>query len=121
MSSPWGEVTPPPSPGSAPSAGPALVGRLLWGEGGGTPLRNRAVTLDGVEGQTAGKHYQARTDDTGSYRFDRVPPGSYKLQSTAAGVPLWRLRVTLGPEGQRLDLTPENSAKRRDDFADAAR
>jgi Carboxypeptidase regulatory-like domain len=89
-----------------------------------------AVTIDGapqermqlflMEHPSRIKYFRLRTDEQGHFRFEGIPPGTYKLTERAAGYPIWRLRVDLTP-GQDvvLDLSAANSTKVRDDFPDS--
>jgi hypothetical protein len=95
-------------------------GQVLWGESAQAPapLSRYQVFLMGLRDTPTKEFFRAlRTDASGNYAFAKVPAGSYKLTDTIGPDPRWRMKVTV-EQGQDLsiDLTPDNSVKRRDDF-----
>jgi len=95
-------------------------GIVMWGEPP-VPQNRLQLFLMGLPNTpTKDGRYALRTDENGAYAFQRIPAGTYKLEVLLMMKPRWRLKLTLEP-GQELvvDLTPENSVPRRDDFAPA--
>jgi len=95
-------------------------GRIAWDEGHGVaPLKRYQIHLYGLteDGKPRGISFHVRTDRDGNYKFEKVPPGTYKMTDNNVGTPKWRLRVQLREgEDALIDLGPENSVKIRDDF-----
>ena len=58
----------------------ALTGRIV--DSSGNPVANATVTVTSVEN---GQARSATTGTDGSYRFDDLPPGSYRMKLEAAG------------------------------------
>jgi len=95
-------------------------GIVMWGDPP-VPQNRMQIFLMGLPNTpTKDGRYALRTDENGAYAFQRIPAGTYKLEVLLMMKPRWRLKLTLEP-GQDLvvDLTPENSVPRRDDFAPA--
>jgi hypothetical protein len=109
---PWGENT-----GTA-----RLRGTILWGDDGQSPapIPRRRLVLKGVKGTPSeGIYYRLRTDEQGAFLFDRIRGGDFKLSDDTAAGFHWRLRISIAEgEDRALDLTPANSIKVRDDFAE---
>lgn len=98
-----------------------LHGLVMWAEPGrnSTPQSRQQLVLAGLrDSPTKELIYVVRADRDGRYEFKRIVPGPYQLKGEAAGGRTrWRLKVELKPvEDLALDLTPENSTQRRDDF-----
>jgi hypothetical protein len=97
-----------------------LHGRVLWNEGQGVePLKRFQIHLYalGEDGKSKGVSFRVRTDREGNYRFEKIPPGTYKMTDDNVGEPKWRLKVELKQgENAVMDLGPDNSVKARDDF-----
>lgn len=71
--------------------------------------------LKGTPGEN--EYYRVETNQEGAYRITDIVPGDYMLTDRVAGSPTWRLKVTLkAGEAVTLDLTPDNSVPKRDDF-----
>ena len=104
-----------------PNAGDGLVhGQVLWGESAQAPapLSRYQVFLMGLRDTPTKEFFRVlRTDASGNYEFAKVPAGSYKLTDTIGPEPKWRMKVTVEQaQDLSIDLTPDNSVKRRDDF-----
>ncbi|HEV8437776.1 MAG TPA: carboxypeptidase regulatory-like domain-containing protein [Methylomirabilota bacterium] len=98
-----------------------VQGRVVFGEAGQDVAPRERMQLFLMEHPTRVRYFRLRTDEQGHFRFQKVPPGVYKLTERAAGQPTWRLRVELkAGEDRTLDLTPANSTRVRDDFPDLA-
>jgi len=95
-------------------------GIVMWGEPPAPQNRLQLFLMGLPNTPTKDGRYALRTDENGAYAFQRIPAGTYKLEVLLMMKPRWRLKLTLEP-GQDLvvDLTPENSVPRRDDFAPA--
>jgi len=95
-------------------------GIVMWGEPPAPQNRLQLFLMGLPNTPTKDGRYALRTDENGAYAFQRIPAGTYKLEVLLMMKPRWRLKLTLEP-GQELvvDLTPENSVPRRDDFAPA--
>jgi hypothetical protein len=96
-----------------------VSGKAIWEEGGSPkPMPRLQLFLKGVPNSPVRDEYHVlRTDQEGTYRFTDVKPGEYMLTDKIAGRPTWRIRVSLAPgQNVALDLGPDNSAPRRDDF-----
>lgn len=95
-------------------------GRIVWDDGQGLqPLKRFEIHLYalGEDGKSKGISFHRRTDRDGNYRFEKIPPGTYKMTDNNVGEPRWRLKVELKPgEDALIDLGPDNSVKTRDDF-----
>jgi hypothetical protein len=95
-------------------------GRVVWAEGQAPePLKRFQVHLYGLsqEGTPRGVSFHVRTDRDGNYKFEKIPAGIYKLTDDNVGAPKWRLKVEIREgEDALLDLGPENSLSKRDDF-----
>lgn len=71
--------------------------------------------LKGTPGEN--EYYRVETNQEGAYWITDIVPGDYMLTDRVAGSPTWRLKVTLkAGEAVTLDLTPDNSVPKRDDF-----
>lgn len=98
-------------PAEAKEGQSAVKGTVTWGV---PPSGKRPVPvqlqLAGLSGPAEGKRFKTRINLGGTYRFDRLPEGSYRLIGAAAGQRLWdeTLRVEDGAEIS-LDLGKENS------------
>jgi hypothetical protein len=114
-----GGSTPENVPGAAGDerAGDSGVhGQVVWDEG---PLKRFQVHLYalGPDGKSKGMSFHVRTDQSGQYKFSKIPAGTYKLTDNNVGAPQWRLKVDVKPaEDVSIDLNPRNSTKIRDDF-----
>src|SRR5437899_815613 len=82
------------------------------------PLSRYQVFLMGLRDTPTKEFFRVlRTDAGGNYAFTKVPAGSYKLTDTIGPDPKWRMKVTVEQaQDLSIDLTPDNSVKRRDDF-----
>lgn len=117
------DETPSATPNTAavePDVGRTTVrGQVVWDDGQSpVPTYRLQVFLKGRPGtDTAAFQYMVRTDREGRFRFDRIPPGTYKLTNQLAGKPVWRLRVNVPADGALdMNLTAANSTAARDDF-----
>ena len=102
-----------------PSPGDSRVhGQVVWGESAPAPLPRYQVFLMGLRDTPTKEFFRVlRTDAGGNYAFAKVPAGSYKLTDTIGPDPKWRMKVTVEQaQDLSIDLTPDNSVKRRDDF-----
>jgi hypothetical protein len=97
-----------------------LHGRAVWADGTGTqPLKRLQIHIYAVndDGSSKKMKFQVRTDWEGNYKFSKIPAGTYRLTDDNVGTPKWRLKVVIREgEDQALDLSPDNSLTRRDDF-----
>jgi hypothetical protein len=111
-----------------PAAAPAdefagtsgLSGQATFAAPGETPTPRQRLQLHLMglpDTPVKDVRYVLRTDEEGRFAFKNIRAGSYKLTDRVAGPPTWRLRVTVedGREA-RLDLTPANALRARDDF-----
>jgi hypothetical protein len=99
----------------------AVHGRVVFGETSTDATPKERMQLFLMEHPSRVNYFRIRTDEQGYFRFQKVPPGVYKLTERAAGSPIWRLRVELKPgQDLNLDLSPANSTRVRDDFPEAA-
>lgn len=112
-----------PEPDNTPSkeketVGYATVeGRVMAEEGPGAIAPMKRMQLLLYDYPNKENYFRMRTDESGHFRFVKVPPGIYKITDRVAGPPTWRLRVELKPgQDLTLDLNPGNSTKVRDDF-----
>jgi tetratricopeptide (TPR) repeat protein len=98
-----------------------VEGRVLFGDTPGAVAPMKRMQLLLYDYPSKENYFRMRTDETGQFRFTKVPPGVYKLTDRVAGHPTWRLRVEL-KAGQELsvELHPGNSTKVRDDFPEPA-
>jgi hypothetical protein len=106
---------------TAPKAGSAGVhGAAMWADAGSEPkpASRLQLFLIGVRDAPTGREYRVlRSDREGHFVFKDLVPGPYKLTDAIAGQPKWRLKVVVeAGQDLALDLTPENSTQRRDDF-----
>lgn len=102
-----------PEPALAARGDAATVkGKVTWGapEPNGPPMRVQLL-LAGLSGAAEGKRLRTRAVLGESYRFERVPPGSYRLIGEAAGQHVWDLTLTV-EDGKEviLDLGEDNSS-----------
>ena len=102
-----------PEPALAARGDAATVkGKVTWGapEPNGPPMRVQLL-LAGLSGAAEGKRLRTRAVLGASYRFERVPPGSYRLIGEAAGQHVWDLTLTV-EDGKEviLDLGEDNSS-----------
>lgn len=95
-------------------------GRVVWNDGQGLePLQRYQIHLYalGEDGKSKGISFRVRTDRDGSYRFEKIPPGTYKMTDNNVRDPKWRLKIQVKHgEDALIDLGPDNSVKTRDDF-----
>lgn len=100
----------------------AVHGIALWAPPGQppAPMGRYQLFLSGLRDTPTKAFFRVlRTETSGNYEFTKLPAGSYKLSDTIGPDPKWRLKVTLEPgQDLLLDLTPDNSVQRRDDFPD---
>ena len=89
----------------------ALKGKVTWGEAAPNrpPLRAQ-ILLAGLNGLAEGKRFNARATLGESYRFERLPAGSYRLIGSVEGQHLWDLTLDV-EDGKEtvLDLSKDNS------------
>ena len=89
----------------------ALRGKVTWGPPEATrpPLRVQ-VLLQALNGPAEGKRFVTRVGLGESYRFEKLPAGTYRLVGAAAGHRLWELTVDV-EDGKEvvLDLGKDNS------------
>jgi hypothetical protein len=101
--------------------GHALVeGRAVVADGAGErPAARHRFNLIGQPKSATSPYYSIRADEAGNFRFPNVVPGAYMLTDSIGDKSraTWRLRVEV-PASQevRLDLSPGNSTRVRDDF-----
>jgi hypothetical protein len=89
----------------------AVKGTVTWGgPASGQPPVPVQLQLAGLNGLAEGKRFKTRINLGKTYRFDRLPEGSYRLIGAAAGQRLWdeTLHVPKGKEIS-LDLGKDNS------------
>ena len=88
-----------------------VKGKVTWGA---SESNRRPVTvgllLAGLSGAGEGKRFHARAGLGGSYRFERLPPGTYRLIGATAGQHVWDVTLTV-EDGREvvLDLGEDNS------------
>lgn len=90
----------------------ALKGKVTWGqpEPGKAPLKAR-ILVHGVSGPAEGKRFVKRVTLGQSYRFERLPAGSYRLVGVVEGERLWDLRVDVEDAKETVhDLSKETSS-----------
>jgi len=97
-----------------------VEGRALVADGSrDRPASRHQLMLIGQPKSATSPYYRIRSDETGNFRFPNVAPGAYMLTDSIGdkSKALWRLRVEV-PASQevRLDLSPGNSTRVRDDF-----
>ena len=109
----------PDSPRGETPADSGLQGRVVWA--GERPTARVQLFLKGApKSPNAELQWVLRTDESGGFAFERIPPGTYMLTDKVAGERTWRLRVRLEPgEVTSLDLGESNSARVRDDFPES--
>ncbi len=102
-----------PNPGVS-----GVYGQVVWGESAPAPLPRYQIFLVGLRDTPTKEFFRVlRTDAGGYYAFAKVPAGSYKLTDTIGPDAKWRMKVTLEQtQDLSIDLTPDNSVLRRDDF-----
>lgn len=91
----------------------ALKGKVTWGE----PEQNRPpvkarILVHGMSGAAQGKRFSTRATLGQTYRFERLPAGSYRLIGRAeGGALLWDQRVDV-EDGREivLDLSKANGS-----------
>lgn len=89
----------------------AVKGKVTWGapESNRPPLKANIV-LEGLNGSAQDKRFSTRVTVGQSYRFERLPAGSYRVIGGAAGHRLWDLTLTVEDgRGVVLDLGKDNS------------
>jgi hypothetical protein len=93
-------------------------GIVTWGNPPEPQHRMQLFLMGLPNTPTKDGRYAIRTDENGAYAFRQIPAGTYKLEVLLMMKPRWRMKLALEP-GQDLvlDLTPDNSVSRRDDFA----
>lgn len=96
----------------------SVHGIVTWGTPPAPQHRVQLFLMGLPNTPTKDGRHAIRTDENGAYAFPQIPAGMYKLEVLLMMKPRWRLKVALEP-GQDLvmDLTPDNSVSRRDDFA----
>ena len=119
------EPASPPAGGDEFAGTSGLGGQATFGAPGETPSPRRRLQLFLIglpDTPIKDVRYVLRTDEDGHFAFKGIRAGSYKLTDRIAGVPTWRLRVSVD-EGRdaRLDLTPGNALRVRDDFPNDSR
>jgi len=96
----------------ATEATATLKGQVTWGapEAGRSPLKAR-ILVHGVSGPAEGKRFVKRVTLGQSYRFERLPAGSYRLVGVVGAQHVWDLTVDV-EEGKEvvLDLSKETSS-----------
>lgn len=90
--------------------------------GGLSPKEGQLLVLIGLPDSPAkDMRYRVRSREDGSFEFKTVAPGVYKLTDRIAGPVTWRLRVQVEANRElAIDLSPDNSAKVRDDFPESS-
>lgn len=84
-------------------------GKVTW-DAGDRPVRVQ-VMLSGLNGAAEGKRFYARAALGESYRFEHLPPGSYRLIGAAGGQRLWDLTLSVEDDKEvLLDLGKDNSS-----------
>lgn len=95
------------------AAGTAAVkGKATWDEPGRAgPAPKARILLHGLTGAAEGKRFIKRVTLGQSYRFERLPAGSYRLIGSVDGQRLWDLTVDV-EEGKEvaLDLSKDNGS-----------
>lgn len=88
-----------------------VTGKVAWGAlDPNRPVPVAHILLAGKNGLAEGKRFKARAHLGESYRFERLPPGSYRLIGAAGGQRLWDLTLSVEDGREvRLDLGRENS------------
>ncbi|MEK7364078.1 MAG: tetratricopeptide repeat protein [candidate division NC10 bacterium] len=96
----------------AAEAKATLKGKVTWGEPepGKAPLKAR-ILVHGVSGPAEGKRFVKRVTLGESYRFERLPAGSYRLVGAVGSQHVWDLTVDV-EEGKEvvLDLSKDNGS-----------
>jgi tetratricopeptide (TPR) repeat protein len=96
----------------ATEATATLKGQVTWGapEAGRSPLKAR-ILAHGVSGPAEGKRFVKRVTLGQSYRFERLPAGSYRLVGVVGSQHVWDLTVDV-EEGKEvvLDLSMDNGS-----------
>ena len=93
-----------------------VMGRVLDPQGGAV-----AAATVRLQAGTASLG-PVRSDAGGQYRFDAVPPGSYRLTADAAGFQKAEREITIsGTEPQRFDVTLSGIAGRHDSLVISAK
>ena len=95
----------------ATEATATLKGQVTWGaEVGRSPLKAR-ILVHGVSGPAEGKRFVKRVTLGQSYRFERLPAGSYRLVGAVGSQHVWDLTVDV-EEGKEvvLDLSKDNGS-----------
>lgn len=67
----------------------------------GKPLPDATARLSAVNGEAV---YEARTDATGTFQFNPVPPGDYLLSGRVPGFSSKRARITLPAGGLTINM-----------------
>lgn len=116
-----GEAEAPGNAADDPTVGGGAVsGMVMWGSPGSPrlPRDRQLVLLQGIPGTpTKDLFYRTRTDGQGRYEFTRIVPGPYKVTDAIAGPTTWRVKIVVdSAQPTVLDLTPDNTVERRDDF-----
>ncbi|MFZ1058893.1 MAG: tetratricopeptide repeat protein [Candidatus Rokuibacteriota bacterium] len=96
----------------AAEAKATLKGKVTWGapEVGKAPLRAQ-ILVHGVSGPAEGKRFVKRVTLGQSYRFERLPAGSYRLVGAVGSQHVWDLTVDV-EEGKEVvqDLSKDNGS-----------
>lgn len=97
----------------------SVVGQVSWvlPDGRTELIGGRSVELYAAERPGQRLAWKV-TDKEGRFRFDDLPPGSYRVAGFYAGpAPLWNLRVDVQPKQETtVSLTEANSVRHRNDF-----
>lgn len=89
----------------------AVKGRVTLGAPGrDMPPAKARILLHALSGAAKGKRFTTRVALGETYRFERLPAGSYRLIGALAGQRLWDLTVEVEEKEIVLDLTRENSS-----------
>ncbi|MBI3031027.1 MAG: tetratricopeptide repeat protein [Candidatus Rokubacteria bacterium] len=90
----------------------SLKGKVTWAapEGGRSSPKAR-ILVHGVSGPAEGKRFIKRVPLGQSYRFERLPAGSYRLIGVVRGQHLWDLTVDVAEDKEVvLDLSQDNGS-----------
>ena len=87
-----------PGEGAA-QGGTTLSGKVTQGDSG-LPMAGALVVIDELRLET-------RTAEDGTYRFEKIPPGTYHVGVRAEGYTTRRTEVTVGTEPATLDMAIE--------------
>ena len=96
----------------AVEANATLKGKVTWGapQAGLSPVKAR-ILVHGVSGPAEGKRFVKRVTLGQSYRFERLPAGSYRLVGMVGAQHVWDLTVDVeGGKEVVLDLSTDNGS-----------